>query len=113
MVRQEIQFIDLESDEGTRKLRSLQGELYSQFQTDRYGKGFRLFAGEQRAVGELMINRIGAFPRCIGFAAFLKDQNPHIDHWLDLLREDAKKMAGDAQSFENRLINIQNALIDL
>jgi len=64
-------------------------------------------------VGELMINRVGAFPRCIGFAAFLKDRNPHIDHWLDLLREDVKKMADNVQPFENRLINIQNALIDL
>jgi len=113
LVRQEIQFIDLKSDEETQKLRSLQDELYSQFQTDRCGKGFRLFAGEQRAVGELMINREGALLRCIGFAEFFKNRNPDIDYWLDSLREDVKKMANDIEPFKKRLNNIQHALIDL
>ena len=113
LIRQEIQFLDLGNDEETRKLRSLQNGMYTQLQTDQFGKGFRLFAGEQRAVGELMIDRGADLPRCIGFAAFLKDRDPNVDHWLDPMREDVKKMAANSEPFERRLVNIQHSLIDL
>ena len=113
LIRQELQFLDLGSDRETRELRSLQHSMYSQLQTHDFGKGFRLFAGEQRAVGELMIDRGGEQPRCIGFAAFLKDRDPKVDHWLNPLREDVKNMSIDAKPFAERLINIQHSLIDL
>jgi hypothetical protein len=113
LIRQEIQFLDRGSDDETRKLRNLQDGMYTQLQTDQFGRGFRLFAGEQRAVGELMIERTDGLPRCIGFARFLKDRNTNIDHWLDPLREDVKKMAEDLTSFEKRLVSIQHSLIDL
>ena len=44
LIRQEIQFLDLGSDDETRKLRSLQDSMYTLLQTSRFGKGFRLFA---------------------------------------------------------------------
>ncbi|ERN42502.1 hypothetical protein KR51_00008180 [Rubidibacter lacunae KORDI 51-2] len=113
LIRQEIQFLDLRSDEETRKLRSLQDSIFTRLRTDKFGQGFRLFAGEQRAVGELMIDRTGELPRCIGFATFLTDRNPNLDRWLDLLREDVKKMAADVKPYEKRLISIQHSLIDL
>ena len=113
LVRQEIQFLDLGSDDKTRKLRSLQDGMYTQFQTDQFGKGFRLFAGEQRAIGELMIHRTGESPRCIGFAAFLKNRDPNVDYWLDPLREDVKKTATSVRPYEKRLTSIQHSLIDL
>jgi outer membrane murein-binding lipoprotein Lpp len=93
LTRQEIQFIDLGSDDQTRELRRLQSEVTRKLASDSYGKGFRLFAGEQRAIGELMIDRTGELPRCIGYAAFLTNRNAHVDHWLDRLREDVKEMA--------------------
>ncbi len=113
LIRQEIRFLDLGSDEETRQLRSLQDSMYTLLQTDRFGKGFRLFAGEQRAIGELMIDRTAELPRCIGFAAFLKDRNQDVHHWLDPLREDVKKMAANVQPFEERLVSIQRSLVDL
>ena len=113
LTRQEIQFIDLGSDDETRRLRELQNTIYSQFQTDGLGKGFQLFAGDQRAIGELMIDRTREPPRCLGYAAFLKDRDENLDHWLDPLREDVKKMAKNVQPYAERLISIQNALIDL
>ncbi len=113
LTRQEVQFIDLGNDDETRELRNLQDRIYGQFQTDRFGKGFQLYAGNQRAIGELMIDRTGELPRCIGYAAFLKDRKDNIDHWLDPLREDVKKMAKNVQPYEKRLISIQHALIDL
>lgn len=113
LTRQEIQFIDLGSNKKTRKLRELQDSIYSQFRTDDFGKGFQLFAGDQRAIGELMIDRTREHPRCIGYAAFLKDRNVNLDHWLDPLREDVKKMAKSVKPYEERLISIQHSLIDL
>lgn len=113
LIRQEIQFLDCANDDETRELRSLQDNMYTRLQTDKFGKGFRLFAGEQRAVGELMIDRTGDLPMCIGFAAFLKDRNSNIDHWLDPLREDVKKLAVNVQPYEKRLISIQHSLIDM
>ena len=113
LIRQEIQFLDLSSDDQTRELRQLQDSLYTQLQSDRLGTGFRLFAGEQRAVGELMLDRATGVPRCMGFATFLQDRKPTIDHWLDPLREDVKRMSTDFKPFEGRLVNMQHALIDL
>ena len=113
LTRQEIQFIDLGSDDETRELRNLQDRIYGQFQTDGFGKGFQLFAGDQRAIGELMIDRTREPPRCLGYAAFLKDRDENLDHWLDPLREDVKKMARNVQPYAERLISIQNSLIDL
>jgi hypothetical protein len=113
LIRQEIQFLDLSNDDQTRELRQLQDSLYTQLQADHFGPGFRLFAGEQRAVGELMIDRATGVPRCMGFATFLQDRKPAIDYWLDPLREDVKRMSADYKPFEGRLVSMQHTLIDL
>jgi hypothetical protein len=56
IVRREIQFIDLGTDDQTRKLTELQDSIYSIWQTNVYGDPlFRIFAGEQRAIGERLI----------------------------------------------------------
>ncbi len=112
VLRQEIQFLDLGSVDETRRLRELQDGLYTQLHTEALGSGFRLFPGEQRAVGELMTERSTGSPRCLGFAAFLKARNPEIDLWLNPLREDVKTMATDVRPFEARLVSVQHALID-
>lgn len=113
LVRQEVQFLDLGDEHQTRQLRSLQDSMYTHFQSDQHGSGFRLFAGEQRAVGELMIDRKTDLPRCIGYAAFLKQRPADIDHWLDSLREDIKRMSADLSPFKDRLSRLQHSLIDL
>ncbi|HMG04108.1 MAG TPA: hypothetical protein VK581_01525 [Chthoniobacterales bacterium] len=113
LIRQEIQFLDLGNDEETSRFRQLQDRLYTQFQTDDYGRGFCLFAGEQRALGELMVLRLGTDARCMGFAAFSADRNPSLDYWLDPLRADVKQMAKDLEPFRPRLVTIQHSLIDL
>ena len=112
-VRQEIQFLDLDENDQTRRLRQLQDAIFTQLQTDTLGTGFRLFAGEQRAVGELMIDRTASACRCIGFAAFTNSRNPAIDRWLDPLRDDVKQMAVQRGQFEDRLVCIQHSMIDL
>jgi hypothetical protein len=112
-IRQEVQFLDLGADAETKRLRRLQDHIYSQLQTDQLGHGFRLFAGEQRALGELMIERGTTGCRCIGYAAFSTGRKADIDRWLDPLREDLKQMAIDSQPFTERLTGVQHSMIDL
>lgn len=112
-IRQEIQFLDLGKDDQTKEFRQLQDKVYTSLQTDTLGTGFRLFAGEQRAVGELMIEHQNSSCRCKGFADFLNNQNPQLNHWLDPLRDDIQQMASHLQPFERRLVNIQHSMIDL
>ena len=111
LLRQEVQFLDLGSDDRTRKLRDLQDQIYSQLQTDTIPSGFRLFAGEQRAIGELMVDRTGTTARCLGFAAFLENRHRRLDAWLGPLRNDIRRMSIDLGSYRDRLIPIQHSLI--
>jgi len=113
IVRQEIQFLALDDDDQSKKLRRLQDGIYTQLQTDRVVAGFRLFAGEQRAVGELMIHRGTSTPKALGYAAFLTSRNVTIDRWLDPLRDDIRRMALSVEPFKPRLIPLQHSLIDL
>jgi len=113
LIRQEIQFLDLGIDQETRELRGLQDDMYTVLQSDKLGIGLRLFAGEQRAVGELMIEGAPGVRRCIGFATFLMNRDAALDHWLDPLREDIRTMSNDAGPFEARLVSMQHSLIDL
>jgi hypothetical protein len=112
-IREEIQFVNLDGNEQTRKLRDLQDEIYSQMQTDRIDSGFRLFAGEQRAVGELMIKRENGVCRSIGFAAFIGSRDPAIDQWLNSIRDDIKATSSDVKRSRERLAMIQHTLVDL
>lgn len=88
LTRREIQFIDLGSTEKTRRLTKLQDEISSIFGTDRYQKPFRLFAGEQRAVGEALIEHGAKGPQCIGYGAFLKSFDGVTNPFIDGLRKD-------------------------
>jgi hypothetical protein len=112
-IREEIQFVNLDGNEQTRKLRYLQDEIYSQMQTDRIDSGFRLFAGEQRAIGELMIKRDNGGCRSIGFASFTTSRDPAIDQWLNSVRDDIKATSSDVKKSRERLTMIQHSLIDL
>jgi outer membrane murein-binding lipoprotein Lpp len=112
-IREEIQFVDLDGNEQTRQLRYLQDAIYTQMQTDRIDSGFRLFAGEQRAIGELMIKRDGGVCRSIGFAAFTSSRDPAIDQWLNSVRDDIKATSSDIARSKERLTMMQHSLVDL
>jgi hypothetical protein len=115
LIRQEVQFLDLGSDVRTRELRTLQDSIYTQLQSDKLGSHFRLFAGEQRAIGELMVDRLSAPapPRCIGYAAFLQGRPSGLDDWLDPLRENVRQISRDPSQSLPRLVAVQHSLIDM
>ena len=113
IIRRDIQYIDLGQDEETRKLARLQDGIYAIFQTDRFNRIFRIFAGEQRAIGERMIRDAERGPECAGYAAFLDQLAKAPDPLLEPIREDVRNLSTRFQDARPRLGALQNALIDL
>lgn len=113
IIRRDIQYIDLGHDEQTRQLARLQDDMYTLFQTDAFDRTFRLFAGEQRAIGERMIRDATRGPECIGYAAFLDRLAEAPDPMLEHIREDVRNLNSRLGYARPRLVALQNALIDL
>lgn len=113
LVRREIQFIDLGEDEKTRELLRLQDTIFGLWQTDRHSSIFRIFAGEQRAIGEAFIQTSRLGPECMGYGAFLKAFSKGINPLIDALRSDVVAMGNALEGAQERLVELQHALIDL
>jgi hypothetical protein len=114
LVRQEIQFIDLGADEDTRKLSELQDSIYSIWQTNAYGDPlFRVFAGEQRAIGERLIRECARGPECMGYASFLDFYQEHPDPLLTAVEADVAALGTNLPRALPRLIALQHALVEL
>lgn len=117
IIRQEIQFINLGEDEQTRRLAHLQDTIYSIWQTDAHDFDplFRVFAGEQRAIGEELIREGSRGVECIGYGAFLNDIALSRRPLLEALRSDVRQLENPAmlRASMPRLAAMQNALIDL
>ncbi|MGH8898352.1 MAG: hypothetical protein ACRDZ4_15360 [Egibacteraceae bacterium] len=127
ILRREVQFLDLGDVERNRRLVEWLEAVSDILSTDRRitDPGFRLFRGQQRALGELMIEpiewtRAGAKDepargRCMGYAAFVAklETEPSFARWFDKLEADVERLAADPASAGERLIPLQQALIDL
>jgi len=112
IVRREIQYIDLETEAGTAELAHRQDELSRLWGDDsrEYGNALRIWAGEQRAIGELLIEETDRGPRCMGYARFVETlRGPH-DPFLDTLVDAVRALPQQLSS--PRLVKLQNALID-
>jgi hypothetical protein len=108
LARREIQFIDLGKDKQTRRLLRLQDTLYAFWGTDAHSAHLRLFAGEQRALGEALIAEDR--PECIGYGHFLKTFTPGKNPLVDALRVE---VASGLPQATDRLREVHHALIDL
>ena len=113
IIRNEIQFIETGELTRTRALSELRDEIYGIWQTDKYSDPLMIWAGEQRAIGELMMETRKEEVVCKGYASFLGSfrdaQEPLINHLIKAVRLSAALK--DAQ--HDRLIEIQRKLIDL
>jgi hypothetical protein len=114
IIRREIQYIDLGKDEQTSRPARLQDEIYFLFQTDRFPARLRVFAGEQRAIGERMIGEGPRGPVSMGYATFLDQLNGVANDVLTkALRDDVEQLSGSLGDARPRLIALQHAMIDL
>lgn len=113
IIRREVQFLNLGETDSNRKLNSLQDNIRSVMLNDKFGKVCRIFRGEQRAIGELMIIAKGPDSFCMGYAEFAGKKEPEFLHWFEPLRQSVNELANDISSGQTRLIQLQNSLVDL
>lgn len=113
IIRHEIQFIECSTAGNTKALSALQSKIHSLWQTDEFGGRLRLWAGEQRAIGELMIEDKGSRLSCIGYARFLDILQDDQVPLLTKLHSDVESASADIQHCSARLVAVQHALINL
>lgn len=113
IIRHEIQLLNLGDDEQTRRLARLQDDIYSLFQTDRFSRILRVFAGEQRAIGERMVREGPRGPECLGYAACLDLFAGGGDTLVEALRSDVRGLSDRLEEGRVRIAALQHALIDL
>jgi hypothetical protein len=113
LVRSEIQFIPLGASSETRELVRLQDTIYALWGTDLHPPLLRIFAGEQRAVGEALIQTTARGQECMGYGVFLKTFDKGVNPLIDLLRADVMALDSGLGQATERLERLQHALIDL
>jgi hypothetical protein len=116
ITRREIQFIDLGEEKRTRDLSHLQDRIAKLWGTDRtnFEPRFRVWAGEQRAIGEQLIHEGPRGPSCMGYGRFVDDllrrDRPPL---LAALCDDVAALPQLPTDRLLRLAHVQHALIDL
>ena len=113
LVRRKLQFIDLGENSKTRDLLKLQDTIYSLWGTDAQPPILRIFAGEQRAIGEALISTNAGTSECLGYGAFLTTFINGRDPLIDAIRADIVLLKSSPDQARERLTNLQHALIDL
>lgn len=119
VLRREVQFLDFGDIDKNQRLEQLLENVTQTLLTDQYPTSFRLFRGEQRAIGEVMIApRPGSgktIYECIGYAEFVKRlTDPDFARWFARLSSAIEHLAAEpSPEAKQRLLHLQHALIDL
>jgi hypothetical protein len=122
ILRRGVQFLDLGDVRRNQLLVERLEAIGTTLSTDRQFQGAVpwMFRGEQRAVGELMMDPApageGAAGRlCIGYAAFSArlDDEPAFARWFAPLERDIRRLAASPAPDHRRLVALQHALLDL
>jgi hypothetical protein len=113
IILREIEFLDVGEVEATRRLVELNEAIVLLFLTHRYGSVFRVFRGEQRAIGDKMISIENGNRVCLGYATFVENQSDDFRRWFRKLNQDLILLSEDLEQHAERLVRIQNAIIDL
>ena len=120
VLRREVQFLDLGNVDQNQRLNQILYDIRQVLYTREYPFPLRLFNGQQRAIGELMMT-----PRkreegvanyeCIGYATFSRKlyEDEHFAAWFSDARYDLKCLVQERERYYERLIILQNRLIDL
>jgi hypothetical protein len=113
ILRREVQFLSFADSERTRRVAERQADIVELFQSDkkRLGRPLLFWRGEQRAIGELMIEHGGAQLQCIGYATFVTRREREFRRWFERLDTELRELA--TTSPNPRLTELQHALVDL
>jgi hypothetical protein len=116
IIRREHQFLTNVQEQQNRKMMDYIGLVTQLFLTSGLPSTFRVFRGEQRAIGAIMLtppNSSSARHEPIGYATFLKmRKDEDFSRWFRQLRMDIDDLANGGGGAE-RLVRLQNALIGL
>ncbi len=119
ILRREVQFLDLGEEAADREWAPKLERVRDVLADDEIDPVFRLFRGEQRAIGELMTlsttDPDGGRPhQCLGFAKFATcRREPDFGRWFEKLEADLHLLAKEPHDHHGRLLLLHDALIDL
>lgn len=122
ILRRESQFIDPRNDQRTADIVHGIEAVRDTFTDSRTisERCFRLFRGEQRALGEVMLVAVPDTPtgaprwECMGYASFVEAlETPALERWFGRLRADIAMLTADVTGRDARLRLIQRSLIEL
>jgi hypothetical protein len=112
-LRLSLRFTNVVNDNELRDVLVAQERISRRWASDGYPRTMRIFAGEQRAIGELFSSSLGETPTCAGYLEFLQGGQIADNPLIEALREDLLSLAGGTAEAKARLVDIQHALIDL
>jgi hypothetical protein len=117
ILRREVRFLELGDEVANRAWTERLVAVRLTLLSDRYSPRFRLFNGQQRAIGEIMIKDDADDARLetVGYAGFIAcQQKPEFDRWFVDLRADIDALANEPDAgHEERLVALQGALVEL
>jgi hypothetical protein len=118
ILRREVQFLDLGDEVANRAWTERLVAIRMTLLSDRFSPRFRVFNGQQRAIGEIMVVADGdraERPETLGYAGFLaRQRDPEFDRWFVDLRADIDALATEPDAgHEERLVALQHALVEL
>ncbi len=115
-LRREVQFLDIGGEEENRNLQACIEHVASEFLRDDLEPEFRLFRGQQRAIGEVMLaaHPSGTGSECVGFAKFTAQlHDPQVRQWFQSLIDDLDRLSKEFSVVSRRMVLVQRALVDL
>jgi hypothetical protein len=122
ILRRDSQFIDLRNDQRNRQYVNVLENVRHTFADSItiHDPTFRIFRGEQRALGEIMLVPVTdpppGVPRwdCLGYAPFVQAcEGPAMARWFRSLRNDIDQVARDLAGHDVRLRLLQTDLMEL
>ncbi len=113
IIRVEAQFLDLGEEAATRRPGELLDTIAGLWSRDDIPGSLRIFRGEQRGIGEEMVESAPDGRACIGYSTFLRSDEGVERPFLDRLRGAVETFAARGGAEVVRLSLLQQALIDL
>lgn len=119
VIRREIQFLDLGTELANRAWVGELEKVRDTLARDDLDPVMRIFRGEQRAIGEVMTVEVAdsggdRHHECIGYATFVSCLGkPDFSRWFDQVRRDLSLLVQEPTSHLERLVLLQNALVDV
>lgn len=119
LLRRDQRFLDIGDVPDTKEFFASIEKTQAALGSDGISGPFRLFRGQQRAIGELMLTQIdtpeGIRHEVLGYAAFCErlDDEPRFAAWFDRLRREVDAIEAGGIDGNRRLVRLQQSLIDL